>query len=581
MTSLSLSGAYRGGQADCELLNKNWAGRGATLLHHGWRAVSWVRPANGERSGFSGDARHGAFVQRVVKACVLLIALMTSGPGWSAGLGRLTLTSTAGQPFHAEIELVAVKNEEKFALTAGLASQQLFRQANVEYLPLLATFQASIELRSNGQPYVRIISPQPVAEPLLNLLVELNWPSGRLVREYTVVLASPATKKLAGGRETPGASPLLPLGPKLLSGQTNGVDPWELLRSYLTDDENTEEEVLKQTVSGTIAHASDAGPVSSKEKEASREVLQVSRDIEPHQAEQGAAAGAAEIPPRPAGSQSGQSTLSSPTQNDPIRPVKATSVYEVTDEPVAVAKPMRIASRSVQSPDQGNGSSGRARRPALADLAMDLKFVGGALVLLLTGMVGVSIARRQKAARNPARENVASAVLGSSSALEALPVTTTATLNRETHATLPGGAEATTEVEIPPNTSDGRTELNPRFSGGSGDKAAEGQQSEKMKSRPPSSGSSGNVSPRSRASWPVERPLGGIDLNKGARSTDDVRRPLLERGMRSREILSQLDLARAYQEMGDKDAARQVLRDVIRDGDAVQRESARRILTNL
>jgi pilus assembly protein FimV len=79
----------------------------------------------------------------------------------------------------------------------------------------------------------------------------------------------------------------------------------------------------------------------------------------------------------------------------------------------------------------------------------------------------------------------------------------------------------------------------------------------------------------------MERPPAGIELNKGVRSADVVRKPLLERGMRWREILFQLDLARAYQEMGDKDAAQQVLREVIRDGDAAQRESARRILANL
>ncbi|HEV7930131.1 MAG TPA: hypothetical protein VGP12_08385, partial [Nitrosospira sp.] len=202
MTSLLLSRAYRGAQANCGLLNKNPARACVALLLYGWGAAGRVRPAGGERTRFSGEAPHRALVQRVVKACVLLIALMTSGPGWPAGLGRLTLTSAAGQPFQAEIELIAVKNEEKPALTASLASQQLFNQANVEYLPLLTTFQASIETRSNGHPYVRITSSQPVAEPLINLLVELNWPSGRLVREYAVVLAPAASDGLTRARQS-------------------------------------------------------------------------------------------------------------------------------------------------------------------------------------------------------------------------------------------------------------------------------------------------------------------------------------------------------------------------------------------
>jgi Tfp pilus assembly protein FimV len=124
---------------------------------------------------------------------VYLIAFALASP-WmmdaagAAGLGRLTVVSTQGKPFKAEIDLVAVKKEEKSFLTARLASQEAFRQASVDYLPVLGTFQATIEARTNGTPYVTIVSPQPVSEPLLNILVELNWPSGRLLREYTVVL---------------------------------------------------------------------------------------------------------------------------------------------------------------------------------------------------------------------------------------------------------------------------------------------------------------------------------------------------------------------------------------------------------
>jgi FimV-like protein len=84
---------------------------------------------------------------------------------------------------------------------------------------------------------------------------------------------------------------------------------------------------------------------------------------------------------------------------------------------------------------------------------------------------------------------------------------------------------------------------------------------------------------------PTECHAAGIDLNKNISSAYPYTylrgRPLHERRAGGREMLSQLDLARAYQEMGDKDAALQVLREVIRDGDAGQRERARRILANL
>ena len=128
------------------------------------------------------------FVSRV---CLLLIVFLSPVLVHAAGLGRLTVNSGLGQPFKAEIDLVTVKKEERSSLMVRLAPQEIFRQANVDYVPLLSTFKASIESRSDGNPYIRIISPQPISEPLLNILIELNWPSGRVLREYTVVLAPP------------------------------------------------------------------------------------------------------------------------------------------------------------------------------------------------------------------------------------------------------------------------------------------------------------------------------------------------------------------------------------------------------
>ncbi|MCX7185046.1 MAG: hypothetical protein NTW90_07425 [Nitrosospira sp.] len=113
----------------------------------------------------------------------------------AAGLGKLTVNSALGQPFKAEIDLVAVKKEEISSLAARLASRDAFRKADVDYAPFLSTFTVSVEARSDGQPYIRIISSQPVVEPFLSMLIELNWASGRLLREYTVLLDLPETDR--------------------------------------------------------------------------------------------------------------------------------------------------------------------------------------------------------------------------------------------------------------------------------------------------------------------------------------------------------------------------------------------------
>ena len=134
-----------------------------------------------------------AVCKSIFKVCLFLTVLMSPWAVHAAGLGKLTVNSALGQSFKAEVDLVAVKKEEISSLAARLASREAFRKADVDYPPFLSTFTVSVETRSDGQPYVRIVSPQPVVEPFLSMLIELNWASGRLLREYTVLLDLPET----------------------------------------------------------------------------------------------------------------------------------------------------------------------------------------------------------------------------------------------------------------------------------------------------------------------------------------------------------------------------------------------------
>ena len=152
-----------------------------------------------------------------------LVAVISAEASHAAGLGRLTVNSVQGQPFKAEIDLVAVTTEEKPFLSTHLASPDVFRKVNVDYSPLLSTFKTTIEIHPDGQPYIRIVSPQPVDEPFLNILIELNWASGRLLREYTALL--PLAETGASSRENEPAQPASHCYPRIDSadGKTDPV----------------------------------------------------------------------------------------------------------------------------------------------------------------------------------------------------------------------------------------------------------------------------------------------------------------------------------------------------------------------
>ena len=123
--------------------------------------------------------------------------LFVVGAAEAAGLGKLSVQSALGQPLKAEIELLSVNKDELPAVTARLAGADAFRQARIERSEALATLRFSVEQRANGQPVIRVSSSAPIADPFLDLLIEVNWNSGRLLREYTVLLDPPAEAKAA------------------------------------------------------------------------------------------------------------------------------------------------------------------------------------------------------------------------------------------------------------------------------------------------------------------------------------------------------------------------------------------------
>ena len=106
----------------------------------------------------------------------------------AAGLGKLTIMSALGQPLLAEVDLVAVRAGELATLVARLAPPEAYTQASISYSPALVGVRMSIERRPDGEHYIKIISTRPVNEPFIDLLVELSWPQGRLLREYTALI---------------------------------------------------------------------------------------------------------------------------------------------------------------------------------------------------------------------------------------------------------------------------------------------------------------------------------------------------------------------------------------------------------
>ncbi|GIX29564.1 MAG: hypothetical protein KatS3mg124_0036 [Porticoccaceae bacterium] len=129
------------------------------------------------------------FRKRRLAGCIA--GLLASGYVSALGLGDIRLHSALNEPLDAEIPLTDVEGLAGKDILVGLASHEEFADAGVDRALVLSDLVFRVEMDAPGGPVVRVLSRRPIQEPYLDFLVDLRWPSGRLVREYTLLLDLP------------------------------------------------------------------------------------------------------------------------------------------------------------------------------------------------------------------------------------------------------------------------------------------------------------------------------------------------------------------------------------------------------
>ncbi len=125
---------------------------------------------------------------------LLLIVLSLAGTSVHAlGLGNMLTRSAMNESLDADIELLSVNGAELNAVKVGLANAADFQLAGVALVPVLDHLKFQVMNNRLGKPVIRITSDLPVNEPFLNFLIQVDWPGGRLLREYTALLDPPVT----------------------------------------------------------------------------------------------------------------------------------------------------------------------------------------------------------------------------------------------------------------------------------------------------------------------------------------------------------------------------------------------------
>jgi pilus assembly protein FimV len=116
----------------------------------------------------------------------------------AAGLGKMTVMSGLGEPLNAEIEIAASK-EELSSLTARIAPSETYAEQNIDRTASLNTVRIELSRKTDGTPILKLSSSQPVNDPFLDMLIQVDWPTGRLLREYTALMDPPGYGDRVGG----------------------------------------------------------------------------------------------------------------------------------------------------------------------------------------------------------------------------------------------------------------------------------------------------------------------------------------------------------------------------------------------
>ena len=127
----------------------------------------------------------------VLTSAVALLGSLANFQAYALGLGRITVQSALGEPLRAEIDIADINAGEASSLKASVASADVFRAAGMEYSPSVSDLQISLQKRADGRFYLRLSSTRAVMEPFVDLILEANWSSGRIVRDYTMLFDPP------------------------------------------------------------------------------------------------------------------------------------------------------------------------------------------------------------------------------------------------------------------------------------------------------------------------------------------------------------------------------------------------------
>ncbi|MFP4252453.1 MAG: FimV/HubP family polar landmark protein [Guyparkeria sp.] len=111
----------------------------------------------------------------------------------AATLGEARVQSYLSEPLDVRVPLARSSDEPLDEITVKLAPPSFYREAGVPLENITGNLTFRIE-SEGGRDYVVIGSKRPIRDPILSILLEVDSPQGRMIREFNLLLDPPSAK---------------------------------------------------------------------------------------------------------------------------------------------------------------------------------------------------------------------------------------------------------------------------------------------------------------------------------------------------------------------------------------------------
>ncbi len=138
---------------------------------------------------------------RKISKTLLMMSLFAPWGAHALGIGEIIVHSALDESLNAEIPLVTSNDEDVSDIRVTLASPEAFARAHVERSYSLTKLSFTTRKKPDGRLSIFVTSKNAIREPIMDFIVEVYWPQGRQLREFTALLDPPGSSSMQQASE--------------------------------------------------------------------------------------------------------------------------------------------------------------------------------------------------------------------------------------------------------------------------------------------------------------------------------------------------------------------------------------------